>query len=27
MMNGKFLIESTIGEGTTIAVELPLVEI
>jgi two-component system NarL family sensor kinase len=27
MMNGEFLIESTIGEGTTISVELPLVEI
>jgi two-component system NarL family sensor kinase len=26
MMNGEFLIESTIGEGTTISVELPLVE-
>jgi signal transduction histidine kinase len=26
MMNGKFLIESAIGEGTTISVELPLVE-
>ena len=26
MMNGKFLIESTMGEGTTISVELPLVE-
>jgi two-component system NarL family sensor kinase len=27
MMNGEFLIESTVGEGTTISVELPLVEI
>ncbi len=26
MMNGKFLIESTIGEGTTISVELPIIE-
>ncbi len=26
MMNGKFLIESTIGEGTTISVELPVIE-
>jgi two-component system NarL family sensor kinase len=26
MMNGEFLIESTVGEGTTISVELPLVE-
>lgn len=26
MMNGKFLIETEIGEGTTISVELPLVE-
>lgn len=26
MMNGKFLIESTLGEGTTISVKLPVVE-
>ena len=26
MMNGKFLIESVIGEGTTVFVELPIVE-
>jgi two-component system NarL family sensor kinase len=26
IMNGEFLIESTIGEGTTISVELPIVE-
>ena len=26
MMNGKFLIESVIGEGTTVFVELPIIE-